>query len=392
MPIANQDNLNQEDCRKKKKKGDSHSQNGNHGIGDMSGGEIKGNAKVAGKLEENNNSQSQKINAQEVNVYNNSSNNLDQEIIKITKTKTEIIGDKEISETVSIEVPISLFTVDLKEILENIAGSSVKMKDADKGSIRFILEGSEEGLKNITESFKSGKLAPLLKEQLNLELEDAQLINSNSYENYPKNQSQKLLAFTIAGNINQADINILKAALIDTPDNDEEKKNEEKSRLVKEIRTQGAVKRNLSSAYLYGANLSDANLSDANLSDANLSGADLYGANLSDAYLSDANLSGANLSRANLSDANLIGENLVGVILVGVILVGVILIGDILIGVILSCALICTDLIGARVKNTRFGYNQGISKLMKYILIQRGAIFEDSPPGDRSKVKTPVPR
>ncbi len=39
--------------------GDSSSQEGNYGIGHMSGGVIKDDAKVAGKIKENNNDQSQ---------------------------------------------------------------------------------------------------------------------------------------------------------------------------------------------------------------------------------------------------------------------------------------------------------------------------------------------
>ncbi len=44
---------------------------------------------------------------------------------------------------------------------------------------------------------------------------------------------------------------------------------------------------------------------------------------------------------------------------------------------------------GAEVENTRFGGNLGISESMKRDLIQRGAVFEDSP-GDRSGVLTAV--
>ncbi|HCF28561.1 MAG TPA: hypothetical protein DEV81_15475, partial [Cyanobacteria bacterium UBA11049] len=79
----------------------------------------------------------------------------------------------------------------------------------------------------------------------------------------------------------------------------------------------------------------DANLSGANLLGANLRRANLLGANLRYANLSGADLRGANLIRANLSDAN--------------------------------------------VKNTEFGWNDGLSEEMKLDLKQRGAIFQDSP-------------
>lgn len=43
---------------------------------------------------------------------------------------------------------------------------------------------------------------------------------------------------------------------------------------------------------------------------------------------------------------------------------------------------------GANVNRTLFGNNQGIEKSLKQDLIQRGAIFTDSP-GDRSEVLVP---
>jgi hypothetical protein len=75
-----------------------------------------------------------------------------------------------------------------------------------------------------------------------------------------------------------------------------------------------ANRRDLSGAYLSGADLRDANLSGANLRgadlrDANLSGANLSGADLRDADLSDANLSDANLRGADLSGAYLSGAD-----------------------------------------------------------------------------------
>jgi uncharacterized protein YjbI with pentapeptide repeats len=75
------------------------------------------------------------------------------------------------------------------------------------------------------------------------------------------------------------------------------------------------------------------------------------------------NLSDANLSDASLIDANLIGANLIGV-----------------------------NLRDANVKGAKFGNNLGISKSMKQDLIERGAIFDDAPPGDRSQSRTLVPR
>ena len=47
------------------------------------------------------------------------------------------------------------------------------------------------------------------------------------------------------------------------------------------------------------------------------------------------------------------------------------------------------NLSSAKVENSLFGYNKGISDSLRQDLIRRGAIFEDSP-GDRSEVLTRV--
>jgi uncharacterized protein YjbI with pentapeptide repeats len=80
---------------------------------------------------------------------------------------------------------------------------------------------------------------------------------------------------------------------------------DDKWRLVWEIVTQGATRRDLSEADLSGAYLMEAYLIEADLSGANLSEAYLNEADLGEADLSDADLSGANLSGANLSGAKI---------------------------------------------------------------------------------------
>jgi uncharacterized protein YjbI with pentapeptide repeats len=77
---------------------------------------------------------------------------------------------------------------------------------------------------------------------------------------------------------------------------------------------------------------------------------------------------GANLSEANLSDSSLRGANLRGANLKG------------------------TNLRGADVRGAKFGNNLGISNSMKQDLIDRGASFDDAPPGDRSESRSLVPR
>ncbi|WP_126388206.1 pentapeptide repeat-containing protein [Pseudanabaena sp. ABRG5-3] len=189
-------------------------------------------------------------------------------------------------------------------------------------------------------------------------------------------------------------------------------------------------------ADLRGANLSELDLKGANFRGANLIGAKfkgtrligsefreakLIGSNLSEANLSEANLSeaeliGANLSRSDLIGTNLREVNLIGANLIGVDLIGANLIGANLIGANLSLAnlnranlslanfskanlsratLTSSNLSGATLTDTyvakaRFSDNLGISEVMKFDLIYRGAIFDDSL-GDRSGVLTPAP-
>ncbi len=395
MPIANKDNLNQDDCNKQRSKGNSSSQKGNFGIDDMDGGVIQDNAKVAGVINEFHQKKNVKASVKQ--------------------------GDTEYSFEASTVEEVIKGMKCLKQLF------NVEVEDIEQGSIKFILKGSEEGLENIATSFRSGKLAPLLKQQFNLELEDAKLIDSDSSENYPNNQTQKLLAFTIAGNFTQADIDILKTALINTSDDDAKIETDEnqKSRLIEEIVNQGAKGKDLSNAnlsaahlsaaHLRGANLSATNLSAANLSAADLSAADLSAANLSAANLiladlSDADLRGANLSAADLSGANLRATNLSGANLNDANLRGANLRAtnlsaadlrdaDLRVTDLRDANLRVTDLSaanlrdadlrdadlrdanlsGAMVEKARFGNNKGISESQKQDLIAQGAIFEDIP-------------
>ena len=128
---------------------------------------------------------------------------------------------------------------------------------------------------------------------------------------------------------------------------------------------------NLRGADLRGANLKNADLSDANLRSAYLNGADLSNAELSNANLSNANLSNANLSNANLSDANLKNADLSNADLSDANLSNADLSNAYLRFVNLSN----TNLSGVEVNNARFGFNQGISALIKLKLIKRGATF-----------------
>lgn len=139
---------------------------------------------------------------------------------------------------------------------------------------------------------------------------------------------------------------------------------------------------NFHRAYLRGADLSDIDLSSADLSQANLGGADLSGAYLSDADLTNTNfhlaslalanlsgadlngadLSGANLSNANLSDTNLQNTNFTG--------------ADLTSAGFIVANLEKTQFQNAKVENTRFKDNPGLTATTQAYLQQHGAIFE----------------
>jgi hypothetical protein len=167
----------------------------------------------------------------------------------------------------------------------------------------------------------------------------------------------------------------------------------EQQNLIRDIRDLSrSIIRDLSGTNLIDANLSGVNLSGTNLIDANLSGAILSGTNLIDANLRGAILSGANLFGTNLSGTNLSGANLSGANLIDANLSGANLIDADLSGAnLIDADLRDADLRDANVEKTRFGFNQGISELMKIHLTFRGATFEDLP-GDRFSSLTPVNR
>jgi len=215
--------------------------------------------------------------------------------------------------------------------LEKFCDGELTILDTSEGSVRLRLGGSPEDLERLQELFESGEL----NEVLGIPVQDVQLINAEAKDD-------------------EAKIEI-----------------DEKSRLIEEIRTKYVYHRNLSDADLSDADLSGANLKGADLRNADLSGANLKGADLSDAMLVQSNLSFSHLNGANLNKANLIGANLSHAFL-------------------LKADLTYAALSKANVENARFGYNSSISDSLKRDLIARGAIFEDSPPGDRSRALTPV--
>ena len=161
---------------------------------------------------------------------------------------------------------ISRATLELiVEELKERGFASLKIKTVEKGSIKIILEGDGDELERLKKLFASGEL-----------------------------QKVQGIAVEEVHSLNE----------------EEEKRVNEKLRLVEEISTSKRV--NQSKANLQGANLQGANLQGANLRKANLQGANLEEANLEEANLGGANLGGANLQLAYLRKANLQRANLQG--------------------------------------------------------------------------------
>ena len=279
------------------------------------------------------------------------------------------------------------------QTLKNLTGdASLVVVDIEEGSIRLILEGSEDGIERLQQLFEEGALVDVLEIPV-VEVSETSGIAVEPEEDYLKAllveviKSQGAVGASLTGadlsgaNLSGADLSganlrgtdlsganlrgtdlsgtDLSGANLSFTQIDRTTVIDEKWRLIWEIVNQPEKGRHLSGADLSGADLSGADLSGANLIDANLvdanlrgtdlSSADLSGANLIDANLIDANLTDADLTDANLTDANLTDANL-------------------------------TD---ANVRHTRFGQGLGLLKAEKLDLSQRGAIFDDAP-SDRS--------
>ena len=243
-------------------------------------------------------------------------------------------------------------SVSLELVLRTYSGDTIKITGVEEGSIRIIVEGSQEDIERLISQFELGELTDVN----GFPVENIQILSESSDDN----ESNEL---------------------------------DKKWRLVQEIVSQPTKGRNLSGADLSDADLSDADLSGADLSDADLSGADLsradlsradltyanlYDANLSGADLSLANLSGVNLSGADLSGADLSSANLSGADLSGAILNSADLRRADLSGAILSGADLSSAMLeDAIVLNALFGGSKGLTEATKRDLELRGAIFAD---------------
>jgi len=145
--------------------------------------------------------------------------------------------------------------------LQKLTGdTSIEIVDVEKGSIRLILEGSQESLEQLEALFKSGQLTELE----GILVEGVQFVTPkiSDYDEDIKVIEKKRLAFTIDSSLSLEEIQELKAVFTETSDNDEEIKTDDKFRLLQEIITKGAKGRNLSGADLSGAVVEEAQFGD----------------------------------------------------------------------------------------------------------------------------------
>ena len=261
------------------------------------------------------------------------------------------------SKTITVEIKLkgdinSVQSLEiLTSILQTYSGETIKITDIKEGSIRLIVEGSQEDIERLVSRIKSGELTELS----GFPVEDIQNLSESLDDKWRLVQEIASRAVEgrnlIGADLSDADLRRaglrradLKRADLSDADLSDAKLSDA------DLSGANLSFTNLSGADLSGANLSFANLSFANLSGADLSGADLNRTDLNRANLSSANLNGADLSSSNLSDANLSGFNLSG-----------------------------ADLSSSNLSGARFGWDLGLSEDVKLNLKQRGANFDDSP-------------
>jgi len=100
-------------------------------------------------------------------------------------------------------------------LLQKITGdTSIEIVDIEQGSIKLILEGSQQSLEQLEALFKAGQLT----EVLGILVQDVQFVTRKSSEADEdiKGIEKKRLVFTITGNISEVALQELKAVLIET--------------------------------------------------------------------------------------------------------------------------------------------------------------------------------
>ena len=159
--MDNQNSSNQENYSNQENPGDSSSQKGNFGIGSMSGGEVKGNAKIAGVIE-------QKI----------------QEIIGRNVNQAENI-------------------INIKNV------HIIEPKEAGEGSIKVILKGSPTEFEQLKQILQSNELInDILEKEFNIIVKNFNLLDHYSEDQAPTT-TEKRLDFTTYNKVNISNTIIL---------------------------------------------------------------------------------------------------------------------------------------------------------------------------------------
>ncbi len=178
--------------------------------------------------------------------------------------------------------------------------TSLTLLKVESGSIKLVLEGSEEGFKRLESLVISGALDQIQKISV-LEINrrnPKNILSSSASNEFTKRgiNSKEKPPTQPSYKIPYQKYEPILLSYGNYPGIDLQGHNLQDSHL------QGC---NLRGANLKGANLSGADLRRVNLNSANLCHADLVGADLTGANLINANLSGANLYRVDLQRANL---------------------------------------------------------------------------------------
>ena len=262
---------------------------------------------------------------------------------------------------------------------------TIEIINVEEGSIKITIQGTEEGLARIQELFDSENLETIegfeVLEVRDLDEKEQKRLEDKSIREVDLREADLRGADLSTANLIEADLSGAYLSRADLSGADLSRADLSRADLIEA----DLIEADLSRANLRGADLSGADLSTADLSgaylrgayliEADLSGADLIEADLSGAYLRGAYLRGANLSGANLIEADLSGAYLIEADLIEADLRGADLIEANLRGANLSGAYLS----GASVKDARFTNTKGINPEQKDSLIERGAIFDDSP-------------
>jgi len=266
----------------------------------------------------------------------------------------------------------------LKAILKMLQSLSqdneLTIIDVDNINIRIVLEGTQKSLNKIQELFQSSGLIGE-----NLPIKKVQFLNTKDQLNIEEKTKliQEIKSQGIKGKYLQA-VNLIWADFSNIDFSGANLRDADLRLTILSGSNFGRAK--LIGTNFRGADLSGANLREADLSGANLSGADLRGANLSQTDLIVADLRRVNLSGADLSSSDLSGADFTGADLSGSDLSEANLRDTKLIVADLRRAnLTNVKLKGAEVGKSQWGNNPGITAEIKQELIQRGAIFLETP-------------